>query len=105
MIMLQFGPELPEVVRHELEAIVLQLQRQLDTSSGSASTIAAALAALQAQINANAANISALSTAAERTANKNIANGYAGLDANGNVPKSHGGYGDKYAAVRVSLGI
>lgn len=95
MMGLQFGPELPETVRRELEAMVLQIQRQLNSGTDTVS-IDADLAELSARI-------SAVDAGAEHIVNKDQPLGYAGLDANGFVPKSHGGYGDKYAAVRVLM--
>lgn len=52
---------------------------------------------LQSQVNTNATNITNLQSTVEKTANKNVANGYAGLDntghiASGQIPSLSGTY-------------
>lgn len=104
MVGLRYAAELPPVVRRELEQLVVQLQSVLDNSASS-SDVSATLASLQAQINANAASISSVNASAEHTANKGIANGYAGLGADAKVSKAQGGYRDSWVMARVMLRV
>lgn len=76
--------QLPPIVAAEFDALVTRLQAQLNSITGT-TTGSTSIAELLAAVNALTASVSALSSAAERTAHKDQASGYAGLDASSRV--------------------